>query len=99
MSGNGCLTIIAVPSLFKSAPLLHCYSWRFRRRCPVLNLTFGKAYQAVGHREGKGRAVAVAAAAAAAGGGGWGVKEKRLLLAQLLSHILKANHASFLIQN
>lgn len=56
------------------------------RRCPMLNLTFGTAYQAVGHRD-RGR-----------GKGGGRAQEERRLMAHLLSQILKANHASFLIE-
>lgn len=55
----------------------YIYIWRFLRRCPVLNLTFGKTDQAVGHRGG-------------GGGEGWGgVGERKAPPGQLLSHNLR----------
>lgn len=53
--------------------VLPLYIWRFLRRCPVLNLTFGKTDRQLATEVG----VKV------------GVGERKLLLAQLLSHTLR----------
>lgn len=60
--------------------VLPLYIWRFLRRCPVLNLTFGKTDQAVGHRGG-------------GEGGGRGKKAPPGPVTE--SYPERANHASF----